>query len=129
MYYVYSTLTCDNLFAVYENNNNKDLSVIKKYITIKGGHGIASKHLITPKGVITHVNDTDMEILQQDYHFQEQVKHGFIRFEKKEIETVKAIESMAQKDGSAPLTPKDFEESEKSSEAGKIYKTKKGKKS
>lgn len=109
MFYVYSTLTCDNFYVLYAKNESKDISVAQKKILIRGGHGVATKHFVTPQGVLTQISDEDMEILQKDIHFQNHVKKGFIKFEKKKSEPEKVAQDMAQKDGSAPLTPKDFE--------------------
>ncbi len=59
-FYVYSTLTCDNNFAVYSNTPNQDIPVIHKTILIKGGHRVATKSLYTPRGVVTEISDDDM---------------------------------------------------------------------
>ena len=131
MYYVYSTATCSGTYAVYEQNSSKDLGIIKKRpdgtkiaIVINGGHGVANKHFVTPRGVVTKVSDEDMEILLADQGFQRHMKAGFLSYEKKEVAPEKKAESMAQKDGSAPLTPADFEEGEASSKETKVYKKK-----
>lgn len=130
MFYVYSTLTCDNEFAVYAPSDNRDIPVIHKTILIKGGHGVAGKNLFTPKGVVTEVCDEDMEILNRDVQFLDQMKHGFITVEKKHIAPEKAAENMTDRDGSSPKRPSDYEDSEKGSDSGfKTYgKEKKGKK-
>lgn len=106
--YVYSTLTADNAYAVYARNPNQDVPVIERSILIKGGNGVATKHLVTPRGVVTEVNDEDMELLEKDYHFQQHKLNGFITVEKKEIAVDKAIKNMAPKDKSAPKTPADY---------------------
>jgi hypothetical protein len=132
-YYVYSTATSSASYVVYVENSSKDLGVIKKdaqgkplLVTINGGHGVANKHMFTPKGVVTIVNDEQMELLLANDSFQRHIKAGFITYDKKHVEPEKKAENMAQKDGSAPLTPDDFKESESSSSDTKIYKTKKG---
>lgn len=107
-FYVYSTLTADNAYAVYAHNPNQDLPVIERSILVKGGNGVATKHLVTPRGVVTEISDDDMELLEKDYHFQEHKRLGFITVEKKEIPVEKAIKNMAPKDKSAPKTPADY---------------------
>ena len=131
MFYVYSTATCPIVYAVYEQNTNKDLGVIKKRpdgtkiaITINGGHGVANKHFVTPRGAVTSVSDEDMEILLQDKLFKKHMDAGFMSYEKKEVSPEKKADTMAEKDGSAPLTPADFEEGEASSKETKVYKKK-----
>jgi hypothetical protein len=49
---------------------------------------------------------------------------GFMRVEKRKHDPEKIAADMAQKDGSAPLTPKDFEKSENSEPGSSIYKKK-----
>lgn len=131
MFYVYSTATCPISYVVYESNTSSDLGVIKKRpdgtkisITIKGGHGVANKHFVTPRGVVTQVSDEDMEILLQDKSFTKHMNAGFMSYEKKEVSPDKKAASMAEKDGSAPLTPSDFDEAEASSNETKVYKKK-----
>jgi hypothetical protein len=123
-FYVYSTLTCDNHFTIYANNSNRDLPVIERSILIKGGHNVATKHLYTPKGVMTEVSDEDMAVLQEDYHFKEQMKHGFITIERKKVEPEKVAKDMTDRDGSSPKTPEDYEKGENSTASTPVYKTK-----
>ena len=131
MHYVYSTITCDTSYPEYVDNTNKDLGVIKKRpdgkpmtVIINGGHGVANKHMFTPRGVVTRVSDEDMEYLKANVNFKRHVAAGFITFEKKEVDVEKRAESMNDKDGSAPLTPKDFQEGENSTKDTKVYKKK-----
>lgn len=133
MFYVYSTATCPISYVSYVQNSSNDLGVIKKRadgskiaVTINGGHGVANKHLVTPKGVVTEVSDEDMEFLLQDRLFQKHMKAGFMAYDKKEIAPAKKAKDMTDKDKSAPLVPSDFEEAEASTGDTKVYK-KKGK--
>lgn len=131
-YYIYSTATCGAFYTLYEVNNSKDIAVPKKFngkicqVEIKGGHGVANKNLVTPKGVVTQVTDEEFELLQQNASFQKHVQAGFISFDKKEVAPEKKAVDMEAKDGSAPITPKDFEEGENSSDLAKTYKKRKG---
>lgn len=131
MYYVYSTATCPIDYVVYVKNTSNDLGVVQKHpngkqmrVTIKGGHGVANKNLVTPRGVVTEVSDEDMQLLLEDKIFQRHMKAGFMSYDKKNVDPEKKAASMEDKDGSAPLTPKDFEESENSTSENKIYKKK-----
>ncbi len=131
MHYVYSTITNDTSYPMYIENNSKDLGIIKKRpdgtrmtVIIKGGHGVANKHMFTPRGVVTQVTDEEMEYLLQNVNFKRHMKAGFVTYEKKEVAPEKKILEMAAKDGSAPLTDKDFEEGENSTTENKIYKKK-----
>lgn len=131
MHYIYSTITCDTAYPLYVENNSKDLGIIKKRpdgtpmtVIIKGGHGVSNKNMYTPRGVVTQVSDEEMELLEQNVNFQRHKKAGFITVDKKEVAPEKKVADMTQKDGSAPLTPKDFEEGENSTSDTKIYKKK-----
>ena len=131
MHYVYSTATCPIDYVVYVKNSSNDLGVVQKHangkqmrVTIKGGHGVANKNLFTPRGVVTEVSDEEMQLLLEDKMFKRHMDAGFMSYEKKNVAPEKKADSMAEKDGSAPLTPKDFEESDNSTSENKIYKKK-----
>jgi len=109
MFYVYSTLTADNAYAVYkEKDANKDIPEIERTILIKGGHGVANKHFQTPQGVVTSVSDEDMKVLEQNVHFKFHRENGFLKVERHKAETERVAADMEEKDKSAPLTPNDF---------------------
>lgn len=117
MPYIYSTLTCDNTFAIFAPKPDpKALSRIVRKITILGGHGMKNpKGLDTPQGVVTKVSDEDLAALENMVSFKQQVQAGFLVVDKKQTDPAKKVANMNPKDGSAPVTPKDFE---KSTEAG-----------
>lgn len=123
--YVYSTATCSTFYCAYQKTNEKDLGRISKKVEIKGGHGVATqKTCITPRGVVTVVSDEDLDFLMQNKSFQRHIKAGFITVDKKEVAPEKKAKDMEDKDGSAPITPKDFVESDSSTSDTKIYKKK-----
>lgn len=131
MYYVYSTATCPIKYVNYVNNSSQDLGVVQKHpngkpmaVVIKGGHGVANKNLVTPRGVVTEVTDEEMDQLLQDVAFKRHMEAGFMSYDKKNVDPEKKAAAMSDKDGSAPLTPKDFEEGENSTPDNKVYKKK-----
>jgi len=124
MNYVYSTQTCGMHYAEYEKSSSKDIAKIIKKVLIKGGHGVANKHFLTPKGVVTTVSDEDMEFLLKSEAFNRHLKAGFMSYDKKEVLPEIKAANMKDKDGSAPLTPADFIESDNSSDSSKIYRKK-----
>lgn len=133
MYYVYSTATCPISYSVYVKNASTDLGVIQKRpngkpltVVINGGHGVANKFFVTPRGAVTQVSDEDMEILLQDKNFKRHMDAGFMSYEQKLVETEKKADEMAEKDRSAPITPEDYIESDSIDEDVKVYKKKKG---
>jgi len=107
MFYVFSTLSTDVDYTVYGESVN-DLPTIEKRITIKGGANVATKHLITPKGVMTAVEDAEFDILSAHPVFQMHKKNGFITVEKKAADPEKVASNMTARDESAPLTEGDF---------------------
>ncbi len=126
MPYVYSTITNSTTYCEYRKTAPESLGVIQKKVIIQGGHGVAiPKTIMTPRGVPTEVSDADLEFLLQNSAFQRHMKAGFVSVDKKEVKPEKKITDMNLKDGSQPLTPKDFDKSENSDENTKIYKTKK----
>lgn len=129
MPYVYSTATCSGTYVEYKPDNDKGHghSVPLKQVTINGGHGVATKHLVTPKGVVTKVTDEELEFLLKNQAFQRHMKAGFMSYDNKKVEPEKKAESMNLKgDNSAPLTPADFQEGKHSDPESRmnIYKGK-----
>ena len=129
MYYVFSTGTCSGTYVEYqkvpdisENKSSPGYNRAIRKVTINGGHGVATKHLFTPKGVVTQVSDDDMQFLLGNSSFRRHVDAGFITYDKKKVDQEKKIQNMAQKDGSAPLTPADFEKGENGDETTKVFK-------
>lgn len=113
MPYVYSTLTCDNIYATYDNSgSNKDTPVLVSQILIKGGAGIATKHLVTPLGIVTNVSDDDLEILKTNDDFKSHMENEFIKIDKKKVDVEVAAADMASRDKSAPVVPEDIDEND-----------------
>jgi len=123
MAYVYSTLTCDNLYHNYERSataNAMEPGIITGSVLIKGGTGVANKHLFTPLGVVTQVSDEQLDFLKKDKNFQEHVKNGFITFDKAKVEPEVAAGKMATRDESAPLVPEDIKETDEAKPAAEF---------
>lgn len=112
-YYVYSTITNPTNYIEYATNSSHDLPVVLKKVLIQGGHLVSNKHFVTPIGVMTVVSDEDMEMLKNNDAFKRHIAKGFITFQKKKTDPEKMARNMAEKDGSSPLTPKDYEKAEK----------------
>ena len=72
-------------------------------------------------GLFTEVTDADLDMLMQNEAFTKGIKDGFFIVDKKKVDTEKHAVNMNPKDGSAPMTPKDFEESENSAPDAKIF--------
>lgn len=130
MPYVYSTATCPIAYVKYQprlivEKNDRAApghNKILKKVTINGGHGVSNRQLVTPIGVVTHVSDEDLDFLIEDQNFQRHVKAGFVSYDKRKVEPYKKAANMSEKDGSSPLTPKDFEKGENDSDDLRVYK-------
>lgn len=129
MPYIYSTATCSGTYVEYEkshtiqdNKSTQGHNKIIRRVTINGGHGVANKILYTPMGVATKVTDQDFEFLIGNKSFQRHVAAGFLTYDKKKVEPEIKVKDMCQKDGSSPLTPKDFENGENGDETTKVFK-------
>ena len=132
MPYIYSTATCSGTYCQYPppNTTSGHNTAIRR-VTIKGGHGLASPirgHIHglihTPQGVVTQVTQDELDFLMSNRSFLRHMKAGFITVDDRKVDPEKKAASMAQKDGSAPKTPADFEVSEHSDRNLKIYKEK-----
>lgn len=107
MAYIYSTLSTDMDYASYAQNAS-DTPSIEKVIRINGGANIASKHFLTPKGVMTSVTDDELTLLEANPVFQIHKENGFILVEKKSTDADAVAKNMKSKDKSAPVTPEDY---------------------
>lgn len=105
MPYVYSTLTADTAYSFGHGPDGQPA----KLILVNGGHGVANKHIITPQGVCTALNDEDAALLATHPLFQLHQKNGFVVIDSKKTDTEKVAASMEGRDKSAPLTPQDYE--------------------
>jgi len=113
MKYVYSTLTADQAYTIYEKGGG-DIPSKKGVVIVKGGTGVADKRLITPTGAIpTQITDEQHVLLMQNVVFKQHEKNGFVtvRTSRKAEDGEKVVTSgMESRDASAPLTETDFEE-------------------
>lgn len=106
--YVFSTLTCDQHYTNWVSGG-ADVPVVDKTIHIKGGAGVANDRIITPRGVVTEIDEEDIAILEQNEVFKIHQKNGFVMIERKAADPEKVAADMASRDGSAPLTPNDYQ--------------------
>lgn len=106
--YVYSTLAADTNYATWVDGGN-GISRIEKNILIKGGSGVANKHLITPLGIATKITKEEAKLLKEHRLFKLHEKNGFVRIREDKVEPEVAVaEDMNSRDNSAPLVPEDF---------------------
>lgn len=105
-FYVFSTLSNDNVYANYAKAPNGGLSEVSEKIHIAGGANVIGKHLITPHGVMTEVTENQMNILNNNFLFKQHMKSGHIVVRDTKVDPEKAVkDGMEKTDGSAPVTP------------------------
>jgi len=119
--YIYSTLTADNSYALWQPPVKGDTVRRMKLdekgnairLNVRGGANVSNKHFVTPKGVLT-VADKDLyEAVKNDACFQAHCDGGFIKVEQKEAKTEKVTKDMTKKDKSAPKTKADYKKAPK----------------
>lgn len=108
--YIYSTMSADNDVVLYAENAEKK-QVAKGRVTIFGKANVANKRtLITPKGVLTTLEDKEYELIKDNPHFKKWIEKGFITVETKKVDADKAAENMSKKDKSAQKTKDDYKD-------------------
>jgi hypothetical protein len=109
--FVYSTLTNSLTIADYIKRDG-GVPTKKRQVLINGGANLASKHLITPQGVVTELSNDDYDFVKENKMFQRMVERGFIKVDAKKMDVEKVVADMESRDESAPLVPQDFEDTD-----------------
>lgn len=110
MPYVYSTMAAPVRYMSYVQAEPGTPRIAVSGVTIAGGVGVASKHLVTPRGVVTEVTDEELAFLEQDEVFKTHLAAGHVTVSKGKTDPEKAAADMEGRDISAPLVPEDFDE-------------------
>lgn len=108
--FVYSTLTGSHKYPIYRKRREggDTLPQMESYVLIHGGANLATKHLVTPKGVVTKITDDEYERLKASPAFDRHLKRGYLTIEDYDYTVDEIAADMTPKDGSAPLTPDDY---------------------
>lgn len=122
--YIFSKLACDNAYTIWHESKSAGNQMLRKakQVLVKGGAGVASKHLITPHGVMTEIEDAEYKLLTECPSFKRHVDGGFIKVMDKRLsegDKKKAADDLSV-DKSAPLTPEKLKKEGK--KAGKTNK-------
>jgi hypothetical protein len=121
-FYVFSTLTASNEYALWEPRKEGQRSgphVKKKSVTILGGSNVINKQFVTPRGVLTHVTPEDMKLLENNRTFKQHYERGFLVVAEKRGEPNEVAKSMTKKDKSAQLEPADYKHKDNAPTTGK----------
>lgn len=109
--YIYSTLSNDQNFIVWGNTEDpNNLPTRQKTIMIAGKANVMNKaNFVTPKGVLTTVEDDVAKALGENSQFKKFVERGYITVETKAATTADdAAKNMKSKDKSAQKTEADI---------------------
>lgn len=115
MKYVYSTLACHQKYSVWEKLPSGGHRA-KASVNIHGGHGVAhvnrSQGIFTPHGVLTIIEDSELEMLRtlELFNLHEKNKHIFVS--DRELPMEKALENLEPKEKSTPLNVEYYEKRE-----------------
>lgn len=107
--YVYSTLANDQRYTEWHDSGN-DLPIEGRGVFIKGGTGVANDRLITPIGVMTEIDESELAILEKCPIFNMHRKNGFVTVEKSKVDAEKVAADLSLEDASAPMTPSDYKD-------------------
>lgn len=106
--YIYSTLTADQIYTSWKSSANGVPQATSK-ILVKGGANLMTKHMVTPRGVVTEVTPEELAELRQNEVFKLHQANGFIQVSEAKTDVEKAVSDMVGRDQSAPLVEQDEE--------------------
>lgn len=119
-YYVYSTLSQDNLYTVYKPGRNPaEARVIHRQVLVRGGAGVINKNFVTPKGTVTKITEEEHKVLMGDnpqdersgcVAFKRHMARGYIIVEKTKANPAKVAKDMTERDMGAVATLKEIHE-------------------
>lgn len=108
-FYVFSTLAASNKYLNYGKGGADLPQPQGDGVLIKGGTGVADKHFVTPRGVMTEVTAKELEYLNENPVFKQHVLNGFITVEESAKDPERVVsEGMQPGDEGRQLTAEDF---------------------
>lgn len=111
MPYLYSTLSAPTEYTGWKEGG-ADMPTAAWSVVVNAGAGVATKHLITPVGVMTEVTAEELKLLQENDVFKRHLKNGYIKIDEKKHAVEAVVADMEARDNSAPLVEADFAEGE-----------------
>ena len=105
--YIASKLSFDQTFDLYDTSHSPYKRI--KSILVKGRSNVRDPHtLVMPDGVITEISDEDAEILSRDPLYKQYESNGMMKLVNSKAGARSAKADLAEKDGAAQLTEKDY---------------------
>lgn len=118
-YFVYSTLSQDNLYTFYHPSKtpgakpSAEARAVSRQILIKGGTGVPNRNLITKTGTVTKITAEEYKLLMGDnpndersgcYQFKQHIKNGFIHVDQVKAKPANVAKDMTARDSGAVAT-------------------------
>lgn len=92
--YLYSTLATDQKYSTEMGD-----------ILVAGKANVSSKHLLTPRGVVTKITEEQFEFLKENKVFEAHCRNQFITGTLSKLDPEDVAEDLNDKDKSAQDTP------------------------
>ncbi len=118
--YLYSTLSNSQSVVVYgaypgsnggsNNKGSSKPSVREGVIYINGGANVIDHALVTPKGVVTEIEQAELEALRKVSCFKRWEEKGFITVENHDVDADEVAKDLTEKDGCAQTTLKEHDD-------------------
>ncbi len=108
--YVFSKLPSSTAYTQWHTGPG-GIQTAGRHVNIRGGAGVANKHLVTPQGVMTEVTDEEAEFLLNDHHFKQHQNNGFVTITAGRAEVEKVVADMSSEPtGADPLNESSFDD-------------------
>jgi hypothetical protein len=125
MIYIFSTMAASVEYPITRTRDDKSYDIVES-VQVNGGHGVANKHFVTPRGVMTSLTKENYDKIKDNHTFQTHLQNGFLEVSETAEDPEKVIASMAHKgDASAPKTPEDYVEGDEGAKPAAETKAKK----
>ncbi len=108
--FVVSTLTASQKYPIYTKIPGRDLPNMESYVFIYGGANLPTKVLVTPAGAVTPLTDEEYDRVKETPGFKLHRENGFLTVLDSEPNVDEVAADLEEKDTSAPMVPKDFED-------------------
>jgi hypothetical protein len=102
--YIFSTLASDQCYTEWADSPN-GTAVEGRSIVIKGGTGVANDRFITPLGVMTEIDASELEWLEKLHAWKAHKDAGHIVVQDKRDDPEKVASGMNTNDQSSPDNP------------------------
>ena len=79
--YVFSTLACDQRYISYVTSPG-GMATEERSVFVKGGTGVANDRIITPIGVMTEIDESEIALLEENPVWKIHASGGYVQIQK-----------------------------------------------